>query len=92
MTVIIVSPQNPRTSFIMHTAFLRTEKACITDEKISRRAYVLWLRKGRPKGCESEILREARLALEAEAAAKTRPRRFFQRARDSFGGVGLEQN
>lgn len=76
----------------MHTALLRTGKAGITDEEISQRAYVLWLKKGRPKGYESEILREAKLQLEEQASAKPGRRRFFQKARDSFGGFCLGQN
>ena len=76
----------------MHTALLRSGKHAVTDEKISQRAYLLWLKKGRPKGYESEILREAKLELENEFAAKSRHRRFFQKARDSFGGFCLGQN
>lgn len=76
----------------MHTALLRSGKAGITEDKISQRAYVLWLKKGRPKGYESEILREAKEELEIEASSKVGRRHFFQKTRDALGEFCLGQN
>jgi hypothetical protein len=68
----------------MHAALFRTKKNEITDEEISQRAYLIWVRRGRPKGYESEIWREADLELRFELKVKGKSRRFFQR---TFGGA-----
>lgn len=71
----------------MHTALFQLKKADVADDEISQRAYGLWLKRGRPKGHESEIWREAKLELESESWMKANRRRFFQKARDSFSGL-----
>lgn len=68
----------------MHTALFRNKKIEFTDEEISQRAYHIWVKRGRPKGYESEIWREAVSELQSESKAKSKGRRFFQSARDSF--------
>jgi len=70
----------------MHTA-LFPMKAEFTDEEISEKAYALWLKRGKPKGYESEIWREAKLELEAQSWITTKRRRFFQgKSRAPLGG------
>lgn len=62
----------------MHTGLFRTKKTEISDREISERAYALWTKRGRPKGYESEIWREATAELQADAW-KAKGRRFYQR-------------
>jgi Protein of unknown function (DUF2934) len=72
----------------MHTALFPI-KAGFTEEEISERAYVLWLKRGRPKGYESEIWREAKSELESESGIKTKRRRFFQRNKTGVSLAGF---
>lgn len=75
---------NTLIKFTMHTALFRTKKTEFTDEEISKRAYLIWVKRDRPKGYESEIWREAVAELQAESKTKGEGRRFFQRARVSL--------
>ena len=52
-------------------------KSMVTDEDIAERAYVLWLKRGRPKGYESEIWRDARNELQAAHPLRKGKARFL---------------